>query len=218
MNRYFKRLAPILIMLIFPFLGTLYHWVNQPRANVFSLMTDLDNAIPFLRFFALPYSIWIFYIYACLIYFFIKDMKVYFRTLLMYVLCTLLCYFIYSIFQTTVPRPFVMGNDVLTRLILFIYNRDLPYNCFPSIHCFSCYLMMRTIYKSSFRNRLNQSLIYSMSSLIIISTFLIKQHAIIDALAGFLLVEVVYLFIAHYEFALKPSMNKSGKIGEVFNR
>ena len=216
MDRYLKRLLPILTMLIFPFLGMVYHWVNQFQASVYSLMTSVDYAVPFVRFFVLPYSIWIFYIYACLIYFFIKDIKVYYRTLLIYTLCALLCYFIYSIFQTTVPRPYLVGNDIFTQLTKYVYNRDLPYNCFPSIHCFSCYLVMKSIYKSQFKNRLNQTLIYSMSTTIILSTFLVKQHAILDAIAGFLLVELVYLIIARVEIELNPSLNKPNKMGEVY--
>jgi membrane-associated phospholipid phosphatase len=215
-NRFMKRIVPILTMLIFPFLGMLYHWVNQPKATVYSLMTNVDNAIPFVRFFVLPYSIWIFYIYICLIYFFIKDIKVYYRTLLMYTLCALLCYFIYSVFQTTVPRPYLVGDDLFTRLTLYVYDRDLPYNCFPSIHCFTCYLVMKAIYKSSFKNRINQTLIYSTSTIIILSTLLVKQHAMMDALAGFLLVELVYLVIARIEIQLNPSLNKQRKMGEVY--
>jgi hypothetical protein len=214
LNRFMKRIAPILAMLVFPFLGLLYHWVNQPRANVYNLMTNVDYAIPFVRFFVLPYSIWIFYIYLCLIFFFIKDIKVYYRSLMIYTLCALLCYFIYSIFQTTVPRPYLAGDDIFTLMMLYVYNRDLPFNCFPSIHCFSCYLVMKVVYKSSFKNRLNQTLIYSMSTLIIISTFLVKQHAILDAFAGFLLVELVYLVIARVE--MNPSLNKQRKMGEVY--
>jgi hypothetical protein len=218
LNRSIKRIAPLLIMLVFPFLGMLYQWVNQPKGNVYSLMTNLDHVIPYVRFFALPYSIWIFYIYVCLIYFFIKDVKVYYRTMLIYILGTLICYFIYSVFQTTVPRPYITGDDFFSRLTSLIYNRDLPYNCFPSIHCFSCYMMMRAIYKSDFRNTWNQTLIYSMSSLIIVSTFLVKQHSVIDALGGFLLVELIYLFIARVEVGLNPFFNKSAKIGEVSHR
>jgi hypothetical protein len=215
LNRYLKRMAPLLTMLVFPILGMLYQWVNQPKANVYSLMTNVDHAIPFIRFFALPYSVWIFYIYACLIYFFIRDLKVYNRAIWIYILCTLICYFIYSLFQTTVTRPYLTGDDMFTHLMVYVYDRDLPYNCFPSIHCFSCYLMMKAIYKSSFKNRWNQTLIYSLSTLIIISTFLVKQHALIDAFAGFLLVELIYLIIARLEFVMKPTLNKQ-EMGEVY--
>jgi membrane-associated phospholipid phosphatase len=202
-------------MLIFPFLGMLYHWVNQPRGNIYSLMTTLDLVIPFVRFFVVPYSIWIFYIYICLIYFFIKDIKVYYRTLLIYSICVIICCFIYSVFQTTVPRPFLTEDDIFTRITLFVYNRDLPFNCFPSIHCFSCYLVIKSLYKSHFRNRLNQTLIYSMSTLIMVSTLFVKQHVILDVIAGILLVELIHLLITRFEILSSPALNKNGKMGEV---
>jgi hypothetical protein len=218
MNRYIKRLLPLCTMLVFPFLGMMYQWVNVPTNNVYSFMTDLDRAIPIVRFFVLPYSIWILYIYVCLIYFFIKDPKTYYRSLLMYIVCSLICFSIYSVFQTTVPRPILTEDDVFTRLLAFVYDRDLPFNCFPSIHCFSCYMVMKSLYHSEFRNRLNQKLIYGMSTLIICSTFLVKQHAIIDALAGFFIVEIVYLAIISFEIGFKTSWNKRGETWGSHNR
>jgi hypothetical protein len=215
MNRYIKRFFPLVTMLIFPFLGMLYHWINQPNGKVYSVMTNIDQAIPFVRYLILPYSIWIFYIYVCLLYFFIKDPKAYYRSLLAYTVCALVCYCVYSFFQTTVPRPVLSGNDIFTRLMIYVYNRDLPYNCFPSIHCFSCYMVMKVLYTSEFRNRLNQSLIYGMSTLIILSTFFVKQHAIMDALAGFLLLEVVYYWIVRIEAVSKPSWSKRSETMDV---
>jgi membrane-associated phospholipid phosphatase len=155
------------------------------------LVTGVDEAIPFIKYFSLPYSIWIFYIYVCLVYFFIKDINVYYRSLMTYAVCALLCYLIYSVFQTTVDRPMIAGNDPFSELMRYIYNRDQPYNCFPSIHCFSSYMVMRAIWTSSFRNKWNVTLITGMSSIIILSTLFVKQHVIMDALAAIFLVEVV---------------------------
>ncbi|MBB3069887.1 uncharacterized membrane protein HdeD (DUF308 family) [Paenibacillus baekrokdamisoli] len=192
-----KRFLPLTSMLIFPVMGWLYALTNNSSSQVYSLMTDLDRAFPFVKIFVLPYSIWIFYLYACLVYFFMKDPALYARTLITYVICALFCYGVYMVFQTTVPRPAIEGTDPITRLLAFVYGRDQPYNCFPSIHCFSSYLVMKALYTSSFRNRLNQTLIYGMSSLIIMSTFFIKQHVFLDAIAGILLAEVVYRLLVH---------------------
>ncbi|MDB5055121.1 MAG: phosphatase family protein [Bacilli bacterium] len=215
MNPYIRRILPLSTMLIFPFLGMLYDWVNHANGKVYNVMTDLDRMIPFIKYLILPYSIWIFYIYVCLVYFFIKDVKVYYRSLLTYTVCTLICYFIYSIFQTTVPRPILVGDDFFTRLISYVYNWDLPYNCFPSIHCFSCYMVMKALYRSDFRNHWNQILIYGMSTLIILSTFLVKQHAILDAFGGFALVELVYLVLNRVEILTKSLWNKNDKTWDV---
>jgi membrane-associated phospholipid phosphatase len=184
-------------MLIFPVMGWLYALTNNSQTQVYSLMTDLDRAFPFVKVFVVPYSVWIFYLYACLLYFFIKNPALYIRTLITYVVCALFCYGVYMVFQTTVPRPAIEGSDPVTRLLAFVYNRDQPYNCFPSIHCFSSYLVMKALYTSQFRNWINQSLIYGMSSLIIVSTFFIKQHTFLDAIAGIILADFVFRLVSY---------------------
>ncbi|WP_409343291.1 phosphatase PAP2 family protein [Paenibacillus sp. MBLB4367] len=200
-----KRFAPLLWMLVFPVLGWMYAFVNKPGEKVYNLVTDLDRAIPFLKIFALPYSIWIFYIYVCLVYFFLKDPAVYAKSLKTYVLCALTCYMIYLVFQTTVPRPMLEGTDPVTRLMAYIYDRDQPFNCFPSIHCFSSYMVMKALYTSNFRNKWNQTLIYGMSTLIILSTLFVKQHVILDVVAAIALVEVVYRLLSRASRVANPA-------------
>lgn len=186
-----RKYYPLTLMLIFPVLSVLYKWTNRPSQDVYTLVTPFDTATPFIKYFALPYGVWIFYIYACLVYFFMKDLDVYYKGLATYTVCILICYAIYTVFQTTVLRPELTGNDPFTWLMKFIYNRDNPYNCFPSIHCFSSYMVMRLVWSSSFRNKWNVSLITAFSLLIIMSTLFIKQHVVMDVFAGILLVEFV---------------------------
>jgi membrane-associated phospholipid phosphatase len=205
-----KKYTPLLFMLVFPILGYMYAWSNKPNQDQlpYSLLTAMDQAIPVIKLFALPYSIWIIYIYVCLLYFFKKDINVYYRSLATYTICALVCYLIYSVFQTTVPRPLIFGDDPLSQLMRYIYNRDEPFNCFPSIHCFSSYMVMRMVWTSSVRNKLNVTVITGMSSLIILSTLFVKQHVIMDALAGFFLVEVVIAVIILFERMLKVSRER----------
>ncbi|QJD86669.1 phosphatase PAP2 family protein [Cohnella herbarum] len=208
-NIEWKKYAPLILMLVFPVLGWMYAMTNNiENQEVYRLVTGVDEAIPFVKFFAVPYSIWIFYIYVCLIYFFMKDINVYYRSLLTYAVCALLCYLIYSVFQTTVDRPMIVGNDPFSELMRYIYNRDQPYNCFPSIHCFSSYMVMRAIWTSSFRNKWNVTLITGMSSLIIMSTLFVKQHVIMDALAAVFLVEVVTAVLIVLERKLRVSRER----------
>jgi len=194
-----KKLLPLTTMLVFPFLGMLYALMNKPLEQVYRLDTPIDAVIPFVRFFAVPYSIWIVYIYICLVYFYFKDPKFYFRGLITYTISALICYAIYAVFQTTVSRPVLTGDDVFTRLMHYIYNRDQPFNCFPSIHCFSSYMVMKALFTSGFRTRWNQILIYGMSSLIILSTLFIKQHVIMDVVGAIVLVEIVYRLVVLME-------------------
>jgi membrane-associated phospholipid phosphatase len=200
-----KKYSPLVLMLVFPFLGLMYQWTNRADQDVYSLLTEYDQAIPFIKYFALPYVVWIFYIYVCLLYFFKKDLTVYYRALLTYIVCTLTCYVVYSFFQTTVPRPDLTGDDPFTWLVNYIYDRDEPYNCFPSIHCLSSYMVMRLVWTSSFRNKWNVTLITGMSTLIILSTLFMKQHVILDALAGILLVETAMATMRLVELSVRES-------------
>lgn len=182
-------------MLIFPLLGELYHLVDHPTKHVFSLVTELDRLTPFIKYFAVPYGVWIFYIYVCLVYFFFRDRQAYYRSILIYTVSALTCYAIYSVFQTTVPRPAVPGNDLFSGLVRFIYNRDEPFNCFPSIHVFSSYMVLRLCVNSRSTGRWSKIIIPTMSVLIILSTLFMKQHVILDAVAGILLVEIYHLVL-----------------------
>lgn len=188
---YVKRFAPLLAMLVFPVLGMMYAAVNRVDGRVWNLVTPLDRAVPFIKWFALPYSVWIVFIYVCLLYFFVKDVRTFYRGVITYTLCALLCYLVYSVFQTTVPRPQLSGGDPLTRLVAYIYNRDQPFNCFPSIHCFSSYMVFRILASSTFKTRRSLTLVGIGSGLIILSTQFIKQHVVLDLIAAITLVELV---------------------------
>jgi membrane-associated phospholipid phosphatase len=206
-----KKYSPLALMLVFPFLGMMYQWTNRVDQEVYMLVTAFDQATPFIKYFALPYVVWIFYIYVCLVYFFKKDVNVYYRGLLTYTVCALTCYVIYAVFQTTVPRPMLTGDDPFSWLMGYIYDRDQPFNCFPSIHCFSSYMVMRLVWTSSFRNKWNVSLITGMSSLIILSTLFVKQHVILDALAGILLVEFVLAVMLVIELQARETRQRQQK-------
>ncbi|WP_058302115.1 phosphatase PAP2 family protein [Gorillibacterium timonense] len=203
-----KKYYPLLGMGMFPVMGLIYAAVNGPRGKVQNLVTALDTAIPLVKVFAIPYSIWIVFIYACVIYFLMKDRKVYYECLVTYALCALACYGIYAVFQTTVPRPVLYGDDPLTQLLRYIYRRDQPFNCFPSIHCFSCFMVMRALYKSHFKTKLNQTLIYGMATTIILSTFFVKQHVVLDAAAAFLLVQIIHRLVVWQSQAGWPLFRK----------
>jgi len=202
---------PLLLMLIFPVLGALYKLVNRPKEQVYYLGISFDQATPFIKYFALPYGVWIFFIYVCIVYFFFKDRKSYYRSLLLYTVSALSCYVIYLMFQTTVPRPTVTGNDPFSLIVKYIYHRDQPFNCFPSIHCFSSYMVMRLIWTSPARNRVNVVLISAMSLTIIASTLFIKQHVVADVVAAIALVEF-YILVLYQLPSLYRSRSSKGKV------
>jgi len=113
-------------------------------------------------------------------------------------LCYVAAFITYYFFQTTVPRPIVTGNDIFSKLILFTYNSDEPYNCFPSIHVITAYLALTGINATNAKKSIKIP-VSVIGFLIIISTEFVKQHVIMDILFALFLCNVIYYSIIYVE-------------------
>ncbi|WP_188542212.1 phosphatase PAP2 family protein [Paenibacillus segetis] len=177
------------------FMSIFYTVLNTDQGQAHALWSPIDNLLPLLPAMSIPYLAWYPYIFIAMAYLCLKDRKTYFRTLLSMNISLVVCYIIYYYFQTTVIRPPIKTDRWSTRLLSTIYNRDQPFNCFPSIHALHSYLIMRAAWISkSLSSR--TKMIFTASSLIIIaSTLLIKQHVIYDAVSAALLGEAIFTLI-----------------------
>ncbi|QGU94828.1 hypothetical protein GOM49_06705 [Clostridium bovifaecis] len=155
------------------------------------------------------------YIYGfALIYLRFKDKGIYYRTLISLNIGLISCYLIFYFFQTTVARPTLVGTDIFTDLVNIIYNHDRPYNCFPSVHVITTYIVMRGINIVS-----KKKLILLSSNIIgalIISTQFVKQHVILDLIAAILLGELIFKtsIEGYYQVSLF-TMKKIGKLNRT---
>ncbi len=192
MRSWLPHIKALLFMAAMPIVGIGYPLLNHTERGTRYLVTDLDRMTPFISWFAVPYVLWIPFLYICLIYFCFRDRILYYRTIAAYVIGILICYVFYFFFQTTVPRPLVLEQDAFTWLVKYVYGSDMPNNAFPSIHCFSSFLMLSAVLRSSVRTRLNSWLIGSGAILIIVSTLFIKQHVVLDALAAIAVAELAF--------------------------
>lgn len=189
---------PLSFILSIPVLGLFYSLFNNPNRGVHSLVTDIDQGIPLVKIFIVPYISWYIFIFLTLSYLCFKDKDTYYKTLLAYNLSLIICYLVYFTYQTTVPRPVLVGDDIFTKFLSYIYSADQPYNCFPSIHALTSYLMIKAISTSSIKNKLNFIIISGTAGLIIISTLLVKQHVVLDALSAILLGDMVFKLVNGY--------------------
>ncbi|WP_258207413.1 phosphatase PAP2 family protein [Paenibacillus radicibacter] len=176
-------------MLFIPFLNIFYNLLNQHNGKVYTLITGLDQATPFIPAFIIPYVMWYPFIAIVLVLLFFKDVKVYFNTLFALCVGLIVCYVFYYFFQTTVPRPILVHSDWLTQMLKIIYANDMPYNCFPSIHVLTSYLMVKgaRVLKVVARN-----IVRIIGILIILSTIFVKQHVIADIGMAIIVAECTY--------------------------
>ena len=205
MNNFKNNLIHIFALLSIPIINIFYALLNNNNRGVFQLVTYIDNTIPIIKEFIIPYILWYPFIALSLLFICLKDLKVYYRTLITLNLCLLSCYLIYYFFQTTVPRPAIYGNDIFSFLTLLVYKFDKPFNCFPSIHVVTSYLMIKGINSIDCSKKIRHLVIF-MSILIIVSTLFIKQHVILDVISAILLGDIIFDFISKLSVKISPSV------------
>ncbi len=208
MSKLKPHILPLLLMLSIPLLHTFYELLNNGDRGARSLITSFDQHIPFIEAFIIPYVFWYLFIFGMLFYFFIYDRSLYFKTLLSLTIGMVICYVIYYFFQTTVPRPAIEGSGVLTNVIRYIYSADEPFNCFPSIHVLSSYLMVIAIRYCKTKTPVRIFAVNIAGYLIILSTLFIKQHVVLDAFAGILLGNILFNTIYYFKPMLSYATNK----------
>ncbi|MBK1813980.1 inositol phosphorylceramide synthase [Clostridium sp. YIM B02505] len=191
-----NKLKHALFVLPYFIIGVLYQYFNKPiNGNVHSLMTSIDRSIPFVKAFIIPYYIWYVFIGFTILFLLVNNTREYYKYVICLCVSELICICIYLVFQTTVPRPIVDGNDFLSILVKNIYEIDRPYNCFPSIHVLTTSITMIFLWKNKDLKTWFKIMIQIVGISIILSTLFVKQHAIIDAVAGGILAVSTVRFI-----------------------
>lgn len=187
-----KEVPYLLFLLVMPVLGLIYKILNTNPRNPVILSTNLDTMIPFLPIFIVPYIVWYAFILGYLIYFWYKDISVYLKTLSVIVIGELVCFVIYFYFQTTVPRPKLVGDGILVDLVGMIYSHDQPFNAFPSIHVLTTFAIILGNINIRNKHVFHSVFVSVMGSMIIISTLFVKQHYILDMFASMFLTSFIY--------------------------
>ncbi len=199
---YFLR---ILFIALVPMAQGIYFLLNLTTTSAFDITIFLDSFIPFNEWFIIPYVFWYFYTFGALLILAFIDYKTYYKLLFSIVTGMLICFVVYALFPTTVPRPHVPGTNALQKLVLFIYGNDKPYNCFPSIHMLDTLLITLFIFKH-YKSILLKAASAVTCVAIYLSTFFVKQHSILDAVASTILGITLFILFEN-AFILKKLEN-----------
>ncbi|WP_057913112.1 phosphatase PAP2 family protein [Peribacillus muralis] len=201
-NKSILPLHPLWYLLLLVVTSSIYSIINQSSGHAVDVTTIIDGEIPFIKEFVVPYLLWYPYIYGLLIYYCFVDRKNYFVALGSLVSGKLICFLVYCLWQSTVPRPEVVGNDIFAHLMRVVYSHDQPVNCLPSIHVLTTFIMMIIVHKRKEQHKWEYVGVTAMGTLIIFSTLFTKQHAVLDVLSGILLACGVYAAIQYMFQAL----------------
>ena len=163
----------------------------------FDFTMSLDRAVPlipqFIWIYILAFPFWaVNYILAAQ-----RGKDGFYRFVATDLTVHITCFIIFLVLPTTNVRPEIAGTTWSQQMLKFVYLMDggnSPSNLFPSIHCYVSWLSWRGVSKSENIPKWYQHFSLIFAILIIISTQVLKQHYLVDAIAGVALVELAWRF------------------------
>ncbi|MDR0905666.1 MAG: hypothetical protein LBN00_05790 [Oscillospiraceae bacterium] len=179
----------------------------------FVTYTPLDDVIPFLPVFVIPYCLWHPALFALGVHHMVRDAAAFRR----YIGALSLGLFSTMLFCALFPngqnlRPVLEPPyNFFTWLINGIYRVDTNTNVLPSMHIIGLMVIMFGLFDSKY-TRKKRFIIPSavVCALIAASTVLIKQHSILDVYAGFAVGAVICVIV--YVFIRKAQNGEPAKI------
>lgn len=189
-------------LLLIPLVDSIYLLLNHSTERVYLLVTMVDQRIPFLPYFVIPYIIWYVLLLVALIWFMYHDFQLYRSSIISIIFGLVISFIIFSFFQTTVPRPDILSHDIFSRLTQLIYTIDQPFNAFPSIHVLTGYIVFLGCLQTSTHSPKISLTIQGSVILVILSTLFLKQHTLLDVLGGLLLGRSLFKTVNWFEATL----------------
>ncbi len=178
----------------------LFFCLLEKRTNVtFHLIpAPFNDLIPFCKYFIIPYLFWFVYmLMATLSFIFLNPNKHEFYQLFFNLVTGMTLFLLISYLYPNMLniRPTnLTGDDLFSDLVLLLYRHDTPTNVLPSIHVFNSIAVHTAISQSEMvKDKWLKYASLFLTIAIITSTLFLKQHSLIDAVAGILLAFVTYL-------------------------
>lgn len=175
--------------------------------NYYIIHVALDDLIPFNEYFIIPYLLWFTYVAAAIIYFFFTNVKDYYRLCTMLFTGMTISLVICTVFPNgTDLRPaIVLGENICSDIVAFLYSADTCTNVFPSIHVYNSICVHIAVLHS--RSLRKNRLIIAASLVLMISinlaTVFLKQHSAFDGLGSMITAYVMYHFVYSVSFVPK---------------
>jgi membrane-associated phospholipid phosphatase len=165
------------------FTSKIYALLNH-GPNVVFLRTPIDDLIPVVPAFVIPYVSLEPFIYATLVLFLLFRTRFFHSAALTLIAAWFVSYAFYFFLQSYIDRPVLTGTDTLTQMIRDVYAGDNAYNDFPSLHTSLSTILALHWWRVDRRIGVPVAI---WVALIVASTVLVKQHYLADVIGGLLL-------------------------------
>lgn len=182
------------VIFTFVFNNTIYFGVRfftEGRYHL-NLTSSIDGIVPFIPEFIVVYFgcyiLWV--INYCIIARQNKEQRYRFFTADFY--ARIVCLICFLLLPTTNTRPVLIGGDIWTEAVRFLYSIDPANNLLPSIHCMAswfCYIGIRKNEKIPLWYRRFTGIA---ALVVFYSTLALRQHVLVDVIAGVAVAEITY--------------------------
>lgn len=179
----------LLLLIFWPIYGLIFLLLERGLTLQYhDIYCAFDDLIPFNEWFVIPYYFWFVYIVGMLFYtgfFDIPSYRKYMWFIIFTYLATCAFYVIYPNAQQLRPVQFERDN-ILVTIVKNLYAFDTNTNVCPSLHVIGSVAVSYGAWNSKHFKTPLWRILFSVVTLIIsFSTVFLKQHSIIDVIAGF---------------------------------
>ncbi|HCW81020.1 MAG TPA: phosphatase [Ruminococcaceae bacterium] len=158
--------------------------------------TLLDQRIPFIKEFTIPYVIWFLFVPFGVVYIGAYSKKDFYKLFIFLFGGMATANAIFVLFPNAQGlRPSIHASDPLSSLIKFMYSVDPPINVCPSIHVINTFAINSALQHSKEfkKSRIRKVSSNILTVLICLSTVFIKQHSVFDVLCGIVVASCFYI-------------------------
>lgn len=182
-----------------------FFWVEslEPAGGFHIIHTAIDDLIPVVEVFIIPYALWLPYLVIGMIAIAIRSRKLSRKT--SYMLMAGMTLFI--IISLAYPNALELRAHIPDRenifmdLIKYLHSIDTPTDVLPSLHVYDAIVVAAGLHLTFKDNKVLLVLSDVLTVLIVLSTMFIKQHSIIDVISAFVIFIPVFIIIC---FVINP--------------
>lgn len=180
----------------------------------------LDDKIPFVEYFIVPYLLWFVYVAAVFLYLFFKGTKKEFYRYCIFLFTGMTLFLVIS---TVYPNGHLLRpaefprHNIFTFAVQILYQADTPTNIFPSIHVFNSIAAHRAVVNDPKlgHSRMIRSGSFVLMVSIILATMFLKQHSALDVTAGIVLGRLMDQLVYRMDSAFSGERAPKRKRGMV---
>lgn len=192
-----ERFRHLLLLLFWPVYGLMFLFVERFYSVNFyyPMHCILDDYIPFMEIFLIPYLFWFVFLVGIHIYTLLYDLET-FRKMMYFIIATysvaILTYLLFPTCQNLRPETFARDN-ILTRFMAHFYEFDTNTNVCPSIHVIGSFaVMFAGLHCKGLQHTAWKAFFIITTILISLSTVFLKQHSVLDILAALIVCAIAY--------------------------